>query len=71
MLTHRELVAQWKGRGDEPSECGHCGEVEIKAVCMGGSGIMHKVCKENSRDQRGLRVRGAVAVVSGSSRCVG
>ena len=27
MLTHRELVAQWKGRDDEPSECGHCGEV--------------------------------------------
>jgi len=35
MLTHRELVAQWKGRGDEPSECGHCGEVEIKAVWEG------------------------------------
>ena len=30
---------------------------------MGGSGIMHEMCKENSREQRGLRVQGAVVAV--------
>ena len=35
LLTHQELVAQWKGRADGPSECGHCREVEIKAVWEG------------------------------------